>query len=51
MTVEKEKEQGRGKKRPCTVGTPSPKSKGKRHQRSLELTDNLAKIVSGPAYQ
>jgi hypothetical protein len=39
----------KGKKRACAMGTPSPKGKGKRHQRSPELSDNSVKIIVRPS--
>jgi hypothetical protein len=38
----------KGKKRARAVGTPSPKGKGKRHQRSPELSDNSVEIIPRP---
>ncbi|KAG2738871.1 hypothetical protein P692DRAFT_20882257 [Suillus brevipes Sb2] len=38
----------KGKKRARAVGTPSPKGKGKRHQRSPELLDNSVEIIPRP---
>jgi hypothetical protein len=38
----------KGKKQARTVGTPSPKGKGKWHQRSPELSDNLVEIIPRP---
>ncbi|KAG2742411.1 hypothetical protein P692DRAFT_20879590 [Suillus brevipes Sb2] len=38
----------RGKKRACAVGTPSPKGKGKRRQRSPELSDDSVQFIPQP---
>jgi hypothetical protein len=42
-------EPAKGKKRVHTVGTPSPKGKGKRRQKSLGLSDNSVEIVPSPS--